>query len=216
MVSDEVTAYTAGKNRKERYMSDRGLTCLKCRAEGEYTFDVLEIQTLHVREMGGERKIQSLGLRQTYSICRNCAAEHLKKVMDVRSMALPVILKFGLFFIAGLILTGLTWNQDLPLRIPGFAAILTGAAGMVEGCRRLMNKANEYKPLSEEERIHLAAWDLLLETAPRKTEEGSDLTYIPIDEKTLKYKNGDLMILYDLLPDIAVRAHKLIHGQPLD
>ena len=26
-------------------------------------------------------------------------------------------------------------------------------------------------------------------------------------------KNGDLMILYDLLPEIAVQAHKRIHGE---
>jgi len=197
-------------------MSDKGHACLKCGAEGDYTFDVLEIQTLHIREMGGERRIQSLGLRQTWYICRNCAVDHLKEIMDVRSMVFSLILKFGLVLAAGLILTALTWNQDLPLRIPGFAAILTGAAGIAEGCRRVMNKAGEYRNLPEEEKIHTAAWDLLLETAPRKTEEGSDLTYIPIDEKTLNYKNGDLMILYDLLPDIAVRAHKLIHGQPLD
>lgn len=190
--------------------------CLKCGADGDYTFDVLAIQTLHVREMGGERKIQSLGFRQTYQICRSCAMDHLRKITDTKGMILPMILKFGLVLIAGLILTGLTWNMDLPLRIPGFAAILTGAAGIAEGWRRVISRAGEYKALSEEERVRQAAWDLLLETAPKKTEEGSDLTYIPIDEKTLKYKNGDLMILYDLLPDIAIRAHKLIHGQPLD
>jgi len=27
-----------------------------------------------------------------------------------------------------------------------------------------------------------------------------------------EWKNGDLMILYDLLPEIAIAAHKRIHG----
>ena len=39
------------------------------------------------------------------------------------------------------------------------------------------------------------------------------LTYIPISEKTLRRKNGDLMILYHLLPEIAVEAWNRIHPE---
>ena len=48
--------------------------------------------------------------------------------------------------------------------------------------------------------------------SPRK--EGSeDLTYIPINEKTLARKNGDLMVLYGLLPEISVQAWNRLHHQ---
>ena len=40
----------------------------------------------------------------------------------------------------------------------------------------------------------------------------NDITYIPVDEETLARKNGELMIRYDLLPEIAFAAHKRIHG----
>jgi len=39
----------------------------------------------------------------------------------------------------------------------------------------------------------------------------NDLTYIPVNGKSLKRKNGDLMILYGLLPEIAVEAWKRMH-----
>jgi hypothetical protein len=52
----------------------------------------------------------------------------------------------------------------------------------------------------------------MLEGAPKK-DDINDITYIPVDEKTLARKNGDLMVLYDLVPEIAVEAHKRIHGQ---
>ena len=48
--------------------------------------------------------------------------------------------------------------------------------------------------------------------APKK-EDMNDLTYIPVNEKTRSRKNGDLMILYNLLPEIAVQAWKHLHPE---
>ena len=48
--------------------------------------------------------------------------------------------------------------------------------------------------------------------APKKENENA-LSYIPIDEKTRARKNGDLMILYHLLPEIAVEAWKRLHPE---
>ena len=62
------------------------------------------------------------------------------------------------------------------------------------------------------EALEEAAWDVYLAEAPKK-EGQNDLTYIPVNEKTLARKNGDLMILYRLLPEIAVEAWKRIHGE---
>ena len=55
------------------------------------------------------------------------------------------------------------------------------------------------------------AWECLVDGAPKKNDV-NDITYIPINGKTLERKNGDLMILYDLLPEIAIEAHKRIHA----
>lgn len=55
-----------------------------------------------------------------------------------------------------------------------------------------------------------AALELLLSSAPKKAGD-SDLTYIPVNEKTLTMKNGDLMIVHRLLPEIAIRACNMMH-----
>ena len=49
-----------------------------------------------------------------------------------------------------------------------------------------------------------------IDGAPKKNDI-NDITYIPVNEETLARKNGDLMILYELLPEIAIEAHKRIH-----
>ena len=49
-----------------------------------------------------------------------------------------------------------------------------------------------------------------------KKDGDNDLTYIPITEKTLAMKNGDLMIMYDLLPEIAKEAWNILHDRKQD
>ena len=73
-------------------------------------------------------------------------------------------------------------------------------------------KAASLRALPEQDALAEAAWDVYLAEAPKKENE-NDLSYIPIDEKTRARKNGDLMILYHLLPEIAVEAWKRIHGE---
>ncbi|MBQ5951399.1 MAG: hypothetical protein IJL66_04580 [Lachnospiraceae bacterium] len=46
-----------------------------------------------------------------------------------------------------------------------------------------------------------------------KKDKDIDLTYIPVDQKTMQRKNGDLMILYDLLPEIALQAYDRVHRE---
>ena len=64
----------------------------------------------------------------------------------------------------------------------------------------------------EAEALQEAAWDVFIAEAP-KNEDVNDLTYIPVNEKTRSRKNGDLMILYNLLPEIAVEAWKRLHPE---
>ena len=53
---------------------------------------------------------------------------------------------------------------------------------------------------------------MFIAEAPKK-EDINDLTYIPVNEKSRSRKNGDLMILYHLLPEIAVEAWKRLHPE---
>ncbi len=51
-----------------------------------------------------------------------------------------------------------------------------------------------------------------MDHAPKKY-KNNDVTYIPITSRTLSMKNGDLMVMYKLLPEIAVKAYDLIHSE---
>ena len=60
-------------------------------------------------------------------------------------------------------------------------------------------------PLRRADAEEEAAWEAFSNALPKKDED-NDLTYIPINKKTLAMKNGDLMIMYNLLPEIAKKA----------
>ena len=191
--------------------------CLKCgREDAAYPFHVLEVQTLHVRDFGGEKRVQALGLFQDYAICRECAAARLAAVKSPRKRLLLSGAAFGAIFLLGAALTAFYLRASGPggaMRLLGFAGLVCGALGVYSSVKSARALRAEYAALPEEEALERAAWECLLEAAPKKHSD-SDLTYIPVNEKTLAMKNGDLMVLYDLLPGIAIKAHRLIHGLP--
>lgn len=185
--------------------------CIHCgTGAADYPFRVLEVQTLHIREMGGERRVQALGRFQDYAICRGCAQAHLETILAPGKRLMRRMLPFAAILAAGITVLALGWGQ-LPLVVMGVAGILCGVVGIGSQARNGAAMRREYAALSPEEALSRAAWDLLLATAPNKDGE-NDLTYIPVDERTMAMKNGDLMIVYDLLPAVAKKAWDILHG----
>lgn len=185
--------------------------CIHCgTGAADYPFRVLEVQTLHIREMGGERRVQALGRFQDHAICRSCAQAHLETILAPGKRLMRRMLPFAAILAAGVTALALGWGQ-LPLVVMGAAGILCGVVGICSTARNGLKMRREYAALPPEEALARAAWDLLLATVPNKDGE-NDLTYIPVDERTLAMKNGELMIVYDLLPAVAKKAWDILHG----
>ena len=185
-------------------------TCLKCGGKAEYRFRVLEVRTLPVRDLTGEKRVQALGDFQTFAICESCAVSQVAKAIDVHH----AILERGKWFLAVLatcfVLTAVLWGGAAEPRLLGPAAIVCGALGAGGAVRQSLTTRREYLALPLEQQKERAAWEVLLQAAPKK-EGDNDLTYIPVTEKVMTMKNGDLMIEYKLLPAIAVQAWERLH-----
>ena len=175
-----------------------------------YEFDVLEVQTLHIRDLTGEKRVQALGEFGKYAVCADCARERLEKTMDVRQSARTGIIRFGAVLLAGILLAGWFWRAGGPMRLLGLAAVLCGVLGIYAAVQGSLERRNHYAACSEEDALWQSAWEVMVDQAPKKSDD-SDLTYIPVTSKTLSMKDGDIMIHYDLLPEIAVKAYEQIH-----
>ena len=71
----------------------------------------------------------------------------------------------------------------------------------------------QYRQFPEAQALENAAWEAAVRCAPHKCGD-HDLTYIPDTADTMAMKNGDLMLSYELLPEIAVQAWNILHSAP--
>ena len=197
-------------------------TCVKCGEKGAFHFRALTVRTIHLREMRGERRVQGLGDFTDFFVCADCARGRLDdvlkpgKALAARLIPFAAIMLFGavlsaLFTFGGELSSGLEqWAEDGVLRLFGLAALVCGALGLFGSLRTFADTRREYTALSAEDALEQAAWAVASENAPQKSGD-ENLTYIPVTERTLEMKNGDLMIVYKLLPEIAKQAHERIH-----
>ena len=118
---------------------------------------------------------------------------------------------WGTVMAIGLIVTLAYWKGEGVLRLAGLGALIGGGLILLGQLQNATKARKELLALNREEALYRCAWECMVDGAPKKNDV-NDITYIPVDEKTLSRKNGDLMILYDLVPAIAVEAHKRIHA----
>ena len=188
------------------------MNCIKCGKEHkDYHFRVLQVQTLHVRDFGKNSRIQALGDFEEYTVCAGCAEEKYAATVNVAAAVKKLCLIWGTIMALGLAVAAAFWNGEGVLRLAGLGALVGGGLILLGQYQTVTRARRELLALSREEGLYRCAWECLVECAPSK-QDVNDITYIPVDEKTLARKNGDLMILYDLLPENAVEAHKRIHA----
>ena len=193
--------------------------CVRCGRPAEHPIRALEVRTLHVRSIGGEKRVQALGNEIHSAVCETCAKAQLALSLNPKQAAKPQLIRFGAVFAAGIVIGAVTIlfvreSRQVYLLL-GLAALICGTLGIYDALHKAKDKDRSLRTLPEAEALKAAAWDVFLASAPKK-EDQNDLSYIPIDEKTLRRKNGDLMILYHLLPEIAVEAWKRIHTEEED
>lgn len=188
------------------------MKCIKCGKEhNDFHFRVLQVQTFHVRDFGKNSKVQALGDFEEYSVCGDCAREKYDTTMAVDAAVKKLCLIWGTVMLLGLVVTVAFWNGEGVLRLAGLGALVGGGLVLMGQLQTATKAKRELMAMGEEEGMYHCAWLCMIDGAPKKNDI-NDITYIPVDEKTLARKNGDLMILYDLVPEIAIQAHKRIHG----
>ena len=188
------------------------LNCLKCGKDADFVFPSLEVQTLHVRDLKGESRVQALGLLREDGVCRACAEGKLSEIEHPLSVLWKRLLPFGLVMIFGVLVIIFLRSVGRAVLMMGLAGILCGVIGIVSVCHDAIRQKKEYAALKREDALTRAAWSLTVSLLPKKDGD-NDMTYIPLDDRTMKMKNGDLMLEYDLLPAIAKKAWDMIHNK---
>ena len=189
--------------------------CIRCGKPAAYPIRALEVRTLPVRGLGGERRVQALGDEKQSGVCEACTRKQLSLSLDPVRAAKPQLLSFGIVLASGLVIEAVTFcflNGHRIGILLGLAALICGVLGIYDALKKAKEKNAALRALPETEALEEAAWDVFIAEAPKK-EDINDLSYIPVNGKSRSRKNGDLMILYNLLPEIAVEAWKHLHPE---
>ncbi len=184
--------------------------CLSCGQDAFFFFRALEVRTLHIRDLQEEKRVQALGEWKEFCVCRDCAQEQLDDILATGKFPAAQSIIFFVILLLGIFLSATYWTSNGIFRMVGLAALVCGVLGNISTYKKNKAVRVSYKSLTHEQQLAKAAWECALAHAPSK-DDINDLTYIPVNEGTLNLKNGDLMVLYKLLPAIAVEAHKQLH-----
>ena len=194
---------------------ERNGRCVACGAPATLPVRALEVRTLPVRGLGGESRVQALGKEVKAGVCESCAEKKLCLLLDAPRASRKQLTGFGAVLAVGVLLIAAAFLLAEGHRIAvmlGGAAVICGVLGIAEGIRTSGEKRRELQALSGQEALEAAAWEVFTDHAPKK-EDVNDLTYIPMAGRALRDKNGDLMVRYHLLPEIAVEAWKRLHPE---
>ena len=187
------------------------MPCLSCnKSPAEYSFRVLEIHTLHVRDFDGEKLIQSLGEERVFSVCAACVSSEMRVSLFPAVRILRECAGFGVLVLVGLVMSlTLSLNPEMmtAIRILGPVGVFTGIAGIVGRVREILSQRKILAGLSENDARRFAAWECVLQNAPKKYGD-NDITYIPFDDKTMKMSAAELAEKYNLIPAISRQVHE--------
>ena len=190
------------------------MKCISCNnSQPEYSFRVLEVHTLHIRDFSGERLVQALGEEKVFSVCAACVSSEMRAVLYPAGRILRKCAGFVLLFLAGLGLTLTVSLRDvmLALRVLGPLAVFVGISGTIGKVRETLQKRRILAGMSEPEARKFSAWQCVLNSAPKKYND-NDITYIPIDDTQI-FTPEELAVQYGLLIPISRKAYELIHKE---
>ena len=181
-------------------------TCIVCGSnETKFKFDYQVVQTFHIRDLSGEKRVQALGERDSGCLCEACMQKRLKDNLNPTKLLFKRLTLFFVLFAIGLGVAIFFFKKDTTLFMFGLAAIACSLMVGYSRIRSVTRRKKEFKAYTQKDAEEEAAWEAFSNALPKKDED-NDLTYIPINKKTLAMKNGDLMIMYNLLPEIAKKA----------
>ena len=186
------------------------MTCLECKKDlpDVLRFRVLEVHTLHIRDFDGERVIQALGEFQEYDVCTACASEEVQALLLPAKRIMMRCLPFALLVVVGIALSLLLTFRDImpALRVIGPMAIVVGIIGIAGKVREILSEREAVSKMSRDDAVRYCAWQLVLRNAPKKYGD-NDVTYIPVNDDTMRMSARELAENYGLIPAIANQVH---------
>ena len=162
-------------------------SCIACGGPAEYALRALTVRTLHIRDLSGERRVQTLGDFREGAVCTSCAEKRLAlKTAPFRAVGRQLLF-FVAVIVLGAALLGLSLTVLRAYRIVGILGAVAMAAGCLCVAGTLLESrrtADSLRALSQQEAMETAAYDVFISCLPTHDAD-ENLTYIPASARIL-------------------------------
>lgn len=133
-----------------------GDKCIRCGGPADHPVRALEVRTLHVRSLSGERRVQALGDEMSSAVCDGCAREQMALALDPVRAAKKQLISFGAVFIAGLLIVAAAFlflKEKKLFVLLGLAALACGVLGIADALQKARKKQNDIRNMPETEAL---------------------------------------------------------------
>lgn len=187
--------------------------CKACGGRADRELNLKEVLTLHVRDLGGEKRVQALGHDVQMALCHGCLDRYIETITKPVAQIKKAVLLFG-----GIVLAGLLIVLVLPavigvdMRLAGFGAIGLGVFGFVKRYQAIEQRKAEALKAGTQKNRETYLMEYVHTLLPKKEGE-NDLSYVPMNEATAAMNIGTLAATHALLPEIARQLLEQLHGK---
>lgn len=192
------------------------MSCISCKDnEGDFTFRVMEVKNRRLKAdslapKGRMIKLQDLVGLSTFSVCNSCIRKKLNDINNPeKAFFRDNILTFGIV-IAGIVAAVAFFNTDKFCSVLGLVCAIACIHRSITAIEDGKKKKTEYAKYSDNNARFLAAWEIVMNSAPRR-EGDARVSFIPVTAATLKMSKEELKKYYVLTSENAEEFYRLIH-----
>lgn len=194
--------------------------CVHCKKnEGSFDFQVVEVRNLTIRNnnalqpslAGKYSRYQELGNIKTMSVCDECIARKLEYINKPLKGYLHEGFSAILFLVLGVLLVVRFAGRDNFTFIVGLLIVFASVHRTLDYFSKAKTKKATYSKYSENNARFVAAWDCVMESAPKR-DGNTRVFYIPITDATMKMSPKEFKAYYRLTIENAEAFHELLHN----
>jgi hypothetical protein len=174
--------------------------CLVCKKNPGPPKTLITIRTLHIRDLGGEKKVQAVGNVIEEWVCGSCIQKEMDHALNPGKIIWKKTMLYAVLAAAGIAIA--VFFHERVLRIFGAAAVLCAVVCLYSDLTKISKRRKSTIDNSPEENNTFYSLELIRRNLPRKNGE-EDLTYIPMERSLVSASLGDMGVEYGLIPEIA-------------
>ena len=180
--------------------------CVQCGGVPQYHIQLMEVRMYQNPLIYEQEPVQVVEQTVKMDVCGDCARRQLRG--DLHLLSPKELFQLGMVALMTALCLWVYRSGQSAAMLPGAAACLVLGVGCTLAEARARHR--KYASMPEPEELEAAAAEVAIAHA-EQTDGGAETIYIPVTADTMKLRSDDLMIDFDLQPEVSECVWSLLH-----